>query len=453
MKTRLLLLALLCSPAALAQPSPAPSAGNVSYPISTIRNVSTLGAGNVAPGNVSRYAFAVATGGLVVAEAPSTVPLGGGRNLPVVVRSNIPKASAAAAVGRFALKTLPVLSAGVALYDLGNELGFGLDNSSGTLEVTRETPPPAGYDGREWRQESGQTAWSKTRQQACDVYANYWSLNGYPFTPGTWVCHNAYSSAPPSGTQYMQIRLASGGGIQDHILTTRTDPNPPSTDPQPSNVQALEDAIANRASWPPSSALARAMRDAINSGEIVPVHPEDVTGPATTPGPVSTTTDAVNNTTTTTTTTNHHTYNGPNVTTTTTTTTVTIDNTTNNIISSTTTTAEPVLPDSQAETEDDNTPATDTPLPAITKLYEPEFPDGLEGVWNDRKAQLLDTSLFQIIPALMPNVGDGGCPQWSIPSIYGGTLNASVPCNVWYFMRLVIIISALLLARRLIFGG
>lgn len=445
MKTFLLLLAVLCSSAALAQPSPAPSSGNVSYPISTIRNVSTLGAGNVAPGNVARYAFAVATGGLVVAEAPSSVPLGGGRNLPVVVRSNIPKATAAAAVGRFALKALPVLSAGVALYDLGEELGFGLDNSSGPLVVTKPNPnlcttaPCYSYyiPGLETQTRGN------TPEQSCRALAAYaTSAEGetrvYRGSTET-TCTTERTTGP------FPQWFSNGFG--------RAPRAPDADEPVPSSLDELQDAINARSSWPPSSAMARAMRDAINSGEIVPVHPEDVTGPATTPGPVSTTTDAVNNTTTTTTTTNHHTYNGPNVTTTTTTTTVTIDNTTNNIISSTTTTAEPVLPDSQTDTEDDNTPATDTPLPPITKLYEPEFPDGLEGVWNDRKAQLLDTSLFQIIPALMPNVGDGGCPQWSIPSIYGGTLNASVPCNVWYFMRLVIIISALLLARRLIFGG
>jgi hypothetical protein len=446
MKTRLLLLALCCASSALAQPSPAPSAGNVSYPISTIRNVSTLGAGNVAPGNVGRYAFAVATNGLVVADAPSTVPLGGGRNLPVLVRSNIPKASAAAAIGRFALKTLPVLSAGVALYDLGNELGFGLDNSSGTLEVTRTDSNAIPSSGTYFRTQSGSQYYGWSEAEVC---RNWGSGQGYPGAvpvPFESRCTSSVGFGVTIGPTTPPYSCPAGWYSNGTSCAT----TPPSS---PGTVQQLEDAINARSSWPPSSAMARAMRDAINSGEIVPVHPEDVSGPATTPGPVTTTTDAVNNTTTTSTTTNHHTYNGPNVTTTTTTTTVTVDNTTNNIISSTTTTAQPVLPDSQTDTEEDNTPATDTPLPSITKLYEPQFPDGLEGVWNDRKAQLLDTSLFQIIPALMPNVGDGGCPQWSIPSIYGGTLNASVPCNVWYFIRLVIIISALLLARRLIFGG
>ncbi len=92
-------------------------------------------------------------------------------------------------------------------------------------------------------------------------------------------------------------------------------------------------------------------------------------------------------------------------------------------------------------------------MPEIPVLYTPRFPDGLIGVWNTRKTQLLDTSLFQIIPSIMPDIADGGCPQWSIPALYGGQWDMSIPCNVWYFIRLIIIITALLLARRLIFGG
>jgi hypothetical protein len=98
-------------------------------------------------------------------------------------------------------------------------------------------------------------------------------------------------------------------------------------------------------------------------------------------------------------------------------------------------------------------PVVDTPFPSIPKLYEPVYPDGISGVWDDKKSELEQTSLFTVLPALLPSLGDGGCPSWSLPSFYGGSLDASIPCSVWVFLRLVIIITALLLARRLIFGG
>lgn len=421
---------------AFAQPVPPTSAGPVAYPISTVRNVSTVGASSVSAGNVGRYAFAVATGGLVVADAATGVPLPDGKNLPVAVRSSIPRATVAGALGRFAAKTLPPLSVGIALYDLGQELGFGFDNSTGTLVVNKADPTIC------------------TVAPCFEYRASAVQFPNYYATPEA-ACIAAVSST--AGYSYVDViypqcrfRASPGGTIGVYVnLQARSIP-PASSNTGPSTVQEFQDAVEAKTTWPPTSALARAMKDAINAGELTPIHPHDVTGPVTTPGPVTTSTDNVNNTTTTSTTTNNHSYSGPNVTTTTTTTNVTINNTTGAVISSTTVNNQPVMPE---QSEEDQGTASDTALPSIPKLYEPKFPDGLEGVWNDRKAQLLDTSLFQIIPTLMPNVGDGGCPTWSIPSIYGGNLNASIPCNVWYFIRLVIILTALMLARRLIFGG
>lgn len=444
MKVVALLLALAALPALAQNVSPT-DPRPVSYPVSTVRNVSTIGAGTVNPANVGRYAFATATGGLVVADATTGLPLPNGRNLPVTVSTNIPKATVAGAIGRFAVKSLPLLSAGVALYDLGEELGFGLDNSGGTLEVTKpEDRDPSMDDPYENR---GHTSapWTHSGRTACMDYLNaagipaQYNIGTITFTaPGTCIAN--IQQKVPAGQPYGNF------GFTVPYRNRLTDPPPPVD--APSSVAELEQAINDKASWSPSSPLARAFRDSILAGEQISRAPDSVTGPASTPGPVTTTNDGTN--TTTSTTTHNHTYAGNQVTTTSTTTNVTVNNTTGAVISTTTVNNQPDMPEKDDE---DTSTASDTPLPAITKLYEPEFPDGLEGVWNDRKAQLLDTSLFQLIPSLMPNVGDGGCPTWTIPSIYGGTLNASVPCYVWYFIRLVIILTALLLARRLIFGG
>ena len=101
---------------------------------------------------------------------------------------------------------------------------------------------------------------------------------------------------------------------------------------------------------------------------------------------------------------------------------------------------------------------TDKPLPDQPKLYEPKYPDGISGLWNSKLLEIKATPLFNLAPALLPNVSAGSCPSWKIDLSIDGWTNAglqdvSPPCWVWDVAKLVIIASALLLARRLIFGG
>lgn len=101
---------------------------------------------------------------------------------------------------------------------------------------------------------------------------------------------------------------------------------------------------------------------------------------------------------------------------------------------------------------------TDKPLPEQPKLYEPKYPDGITGVWNSKLQEIKATPLFNLAPSLLPNVSAGSCPSWKIDLSIDGWTNAGVqdvspPCWVWDVAKLVIIASALLLARRLIFGG
>lgn len=101
---------------------------------------------------------------------------------------------------------------------------------------------------------------------------------------------------------------------------------------------------------------------------------------------------------------------------------------------------------------------TDKPLPDQPKLYEPKYPDGITGLWNSKLQEIKATPLFNLAPSLLPNVSAGSCPSWKIDLSIEGWTNAglqdvSPPCWVWDVAKLVIIASALLLARRLIFGG
>lgn len=103
--------------------------------------------------------------------------------------------------------------------------------------------------------------------------------------------------------------------------------------------------------------------------------------------------------------------------------------------------------------------AVDSPMPAAPKLYKPSYPNGIAGVWADRKAQLTSAPLTNLMSGLMPSVASGGsCPTMYINlnltswAMYG-VKDVAPPCYLWDWGKAIIILSALLLARALIFGG
>lgn len=108
------------------------------------------------------------------------------------------------------------------------------------------------------------------------------------------------------------------------------------------------------------------------------------------------------------------------------------------------------------ENDDTSASPTDTGMPAVPKLYTQKYPDGLAGVWNEQKAAVEQSALFTWLRSLAPTFGDGGCPTWTLPvdvlNIHTSG-DISIPCWLWGTIKLIFNISALLLARRLIFGG
>lgn len=102
--------------------------------------------------------------------------------------------------------------------------------------------------------------------------------------------------------------------------------------------------------------------------------------------------------------------------------------------------------------------ATDTALPGQPVLYTRKYPQGITGVYDEKIAAIKATPLMNLTSQLAPNLGDShGCPVWQLPLNMGivnfGIQDVSLPCNVWAFMRVVMIIGSLFLARALIFGG
>lgn len=101
----------------------------------------------------------------------------------------------------------------------------------------------------------------------------------------------------------------------------------------------------------------------------------------------------------------------------------------------------------------------DTPLADLPKLYTPKYATGLEGVWATQKAALTATPLASLATHLMPTVAaSGSCPTMMINLNIAswanfGSKDVAPACQVWDWGRLIILVSALLLARALVFGG
>ncbi len=176
--------------------------------------------------------------------------------------------------------------------------------------------------------------------------------------------------------------------------------------------------------------------------------PQSLTGPAKTTGqPVTTRVTKPDGTVETTTTTPiyNHTYS-------------TINNTT---VVNTTVTNKTEKGDGTVTEEDkpqDDTPAAvDPDMPEVPDLYEQQYPEGVQGVWERRQAEIKTSGLFALAASMVPNIGIGGCPAWSLPVMVGinrvQTIDASLPCWLWDALAAIMMVSALIAARRIVFGG
>jgi hypothetical protein len=393
-----------------------------------------------------RATLAIDSGGKLAISPTRSLTLDAGRVVDVVPKYKLPGAAVGKALTNFAKKLITPLVVGVAIYDLARDLGFNLDNSSGASTVSKNDPlicssaPCYEYSTRTWSSTSNTaTGYFPTRAQACEAYRASFPINGFaPYTvfqsSSDCIVKDKNGSQAPIGSYASRSVSPSAPGYL------------------PSSMQELEDAIASQSGWPSNSKVVQAVKDAVASGESIPLPaPESVTGPASVPGPTSTKTTPAQNgdpaKTVTTSTTTNITYEGNKVTTNNITTTVT--NTTIN--------GEPVTTTETEETEPEATP-TDSANPDLPKLYERKYPNGLTGVWTTRKAELMATSLPNLIGSLSPTItGSGGCPQFSIPLDIGpwhwGTYNLGPSCAVWEFIKLCVLIGAAFLVRALVFGG
>jgi hypothetical protein len=435
----------------LAAPVAAPSAFDKFMAVATGAGKTTVtSASNGTPLAAPGVPTVETDGGMPKANATGSVVNPSGNRVPVGATARIPAAEVAKAVGRAAVNlgknAAVVVGVGFTLYQLGKELNFILSrNPDGTVNYEKTDPsvctaaPCYGYYGTSMPEP--RTAYP-TAMAACTAQKDRIGLGGTV----------TVESASDTGCGYMSTSYGYynyAGGV------SKIDVPPSPLQLVPSNYQEFVDAVAAKSGWPSSSVIGRVLEEsAAESGVRAKTGPVTVTGPATSPGTQTVTQNTTNNTTKTETTTHNHTYEGDTINTTT----VTVTNITNN------TTGETISSETKTETpkKEDNPPeevANDTALPAQPKLYTPKYPDGLEGVWTQQKANLTATPLANLIGRLMPNVGSSGtCPTWNLDLTFAtwadfGLRDFAPPCYVWDWARLVILVSALLLARALIFGG
>lgn len=99
---------------------------------------------------------------------------------------------------------------------------------------------------------------------------------------------------------------------------------------------------------------------------------------------------------------------------------------------------------------------SDAEFPEIPELYEQKYPDGLSGVWAEKGPQLQQTAFIAAINELIPNLGGGSCPVWSMSFDMGfasyGTHQLDVPCWIFQSIGIVMLIGATFTAWYIIWG-
>lgn len=393
-------------------------------------------------------------GGMPKVEQTGNVRNPSGNPVNVKVTGRIPPTQVAAAVGRALGKVLGPLAAGMAIWELCQELQFGCERagSSGPITFTKKDPEICTV-GPCYEYSIEGSEWFTSQTSACTAFIA--GVNAAYTAGGNGYIANRTSSSPRCAWSVTHPNGGDYGSDSRSYATRVGTPAAPGTGDLPATQQEFLDAIASKSGWPSSSAISNVIGQSSTIGG-EKLKPESVTisGPATSPGTTTTTNNTTNNTTKTETTTHNHNYEGDTITTTTTTVTNIINNTTGDTISNETKVETPAPRDDELQE-----PPLDTALPDQPKLYEPKYPTGLEGVWAQQKAALSATPLASVIGKVMPNVGSSGsCPVWNIDFSVAawasfGVHNVAPPCQVWDWARLIILVSALLLARALIFGG
>lgn len=276
-----------------------------------------------------------------------------------------------------------------------------------------------------------------TPEAACKSYLSQYSAE-------STLYNRTYLRATTTECHYAQYRKSGVLDWGDSFQTISA----LSVSPKPANwlPSSMDDIAPYMSARAPDAGV---IQQILDKGGDIKIPDPVVTGPSSVTGP-PTVTNNPDGSKTTSSTTSNYTNSGNTITNTSNVTTVTVNNVDNSVrsVSTTTTTPEPK----------EEGQANDTALPDQPTLYKRQYPDGLTGVWNTKKAELLATPLLQLTSNLQPTIAaPSGYPMWPVPVVIGhwnfGTYDVSPASYVWDFLKLCTIIGALFLARALIFGG
>jgi hypothetical protein len=130
-----------------------------------------------------------------------------------------------------------------------------------------------------------------------------------------------------------------------------------------------------------------------------------------------------------------------------------------------TTTAQDGKTTSESQTDENPDPTqeekpedsfTDPDMPDVPSFYEPQYPDGLQGVWQAKKTALDDSAFLQFLRSFVPSFS-GTCPSWGLSFDLGfisfGNHGFGSQCYALDFVGIVFLVTAAFAARALIFGG
>lgn len=187
-------------------------------------------------------------------------------------------------------------------------------------------------------------------------------------------------------------------------------------------------------------------------------NPTYLSGPTTVQGPkTTTTTTGPAGTTTTTTDTKWTVTYGPNYFTYTPHTTITTTKPDGTTETSTTTPASDSPDQEEPDNPDEQYSFEDAAFPEVKPFYEQKYPDGLQGVWDQKKSQVDSSEFMSFLSGFVPSFS-GSCPAFGLSfhiaswANYGNVSFSSL-CYVFDFVKVVLLVSALFLCRALTFGG
>jgi len=366
-----------------------------------------------------------------------------GTKYPFQAGYQVPKKNVVEALG--ILCKNPVICLGLsltapAIVDWLNKGNVGINTNEADYPEKPFTLKPE-YPGKEFRLNGGQM-WHASPEAACAEAVKQIAAQYSPKLEKVIT-----GNGRPIACRVTYKPTANQSSFQDFALDDRDTITY-------DNLPASMDDIAPYMDAP--EVTPNVVRDLLDKGADInlPSAPT-VSGPTEIKGPINTTKNPDGSTTTRQTINNYRTEGNriTNIST------VTVTNTCTAAGSCTRTTDE-TKPD--PDTPDDEQPddtANDTALPDVPKLYKRKYPDGLVGVWNSKKDELKQTSLMTFAEQLMPtSFVSGTCPRWQLDLSFEawadyGVREVEYPCWLWDVAKTIVIVSALILARALIFGG